>query len=845
LNVILTPKGQEQTKETMNLKNVIIGLVLVSAWFCPVASVTAAPIQATAILDTPPGYNAGAGAGLLTDGIVGGNNWLSAPAQYLGWSDPGYAGVDGGVDSGVPQPQLTFSFGGTYFVDSITIHYIVDYPPGTLRANVRAPDSMTALFSLSGKDGPFSGGLTEASFDDSPDEDANPGGGRARTLILNAAGAPANAVRLDLRTDGEWLMLSEVTFQGRAATNVDVKATAILDTAPGFNAGAAAGLLTDGVIGGDDWLNVPTYQYFGWQDAGYVVVDSGVDSDLAQPQLTFDLGGTYLVDSVTIHYNVDYPPGTLRANLRAPDSLTVTFSDSGPGGPFGGNIIETGFDDGPEGNPNPGGGQARSLTMSLGRTAANAVRLDFRTDGEWLFLSEVTIHVLTEITNAPPLVTNELIHATAILDTVPGFNAAAGAGLLTNEVIGGNNWLSVPAQYLGWADAGYAPVDGGVDSGVPQPQLTFDLGGNYFVDSVTIHYIVDYPLGTLRANLHAPDSMTVMFSAAGPSGPFGGNLVETSFDDSPDGDAAAGGGQARSLTMNLGSMPASAVRLDIRTDAEWFFVSEVTFRGKPITNVVARIPATAILDTRPNFNTEAGAGLLTDEIIGGNNWLSVPAQYLGWVDSGYVPVDGGVDSSVPQPQLTFDFGGNYFVDSVTISYIVDYPADTLRANVRAPDSMTAMFSASGLGGSFGGDLVETGFDDSPESNPIAGGGQARSLTMNLGKTPANAMRLDFRTDGEWLFLSEVTFHGTAVPDPKPVASLIVSGGSASIRIKFDTVAGLWYRVERADALPAANWTEVDPGWRQGLGLPLEVIADASGAGHQQGYFRIEISPVKP
>jgi hypothetical protein len=107
------------------------------------------------------------------------------------------------------------------------------------------------------------------------------------------------------------------------------------------------------------------------------------------------------------------------------------------------------------------------------------------------------------------------------------------------------------------------------------------------------------------------------------------------------------------------------------------------------------------------------------------------------------------------------------------------------------------------------------------------------------------MRLDFRTDGEWLFLSEVTFHGTAVPDPKPVASLTVSGGSASIRIKFDTVAGLWYRVERADTLPAANWTEVDPGWRQGLGLPMEVIADASGAGHQQGYFRIEISPVKP
>jgi len=722
---------------------------------------------------------------------------------------------------------------------------MVDYPPGTLRANVRAPDSMTAQFSLSGSIGPFRGSLVETGFDDSPDGDANVGAGRARTLTLNAGGAPANALRLDFRTDGEWLMLSEVIIQGRAATNVAVKATAILDTPPNFNAGGGAGLLTDGVIGGDDWLNVPAFQYLGWQDAGYVVVDSGIDSAVPQPQLTFDLGGNYSVDSVTIRYNVDYPPGTLRANLRAPDSMTAMFSATGATGPFGGNLVETGFDDGPEGNASAGVGQARSLTMSLGGTLANAMRLDFRTDGEWLFLSEVTFHVLAEITNAPPVLTNALIHATAILNTPPGFNAAAGAGLLTNEVIGGNNWLSVPGEYLGWADSGYVPTDGGVDSGVPQPQLTFDLGGNYFVDSVTIHYIVDYPPGTLRANLHAPDSMTAMFSASGPAGPFGGNLIETGFDDGPDEDANAGGGQARSLTLSLGSAPANAVRLDFRTDAEWLFLSEVTFRGRAITNVVAPIRATAILDTSPGFNAEAGAGLLTDEVVGGNNWLSVPWQYLGWADAGYVPTDSGVDSGLPQPQLTFDFGGTYFVDSVTIHYNVDYPAGTLRANLRAPDSMTAMFSASGPVGPFGGNLVETGFDDSPEGNPNAGGGEARTFNMSLGSTPANAMRLDFRTDGEWLFLSEVTFHGTAVPDPNPVASLIGSGEGALIRIRFDTVPGLWYRVVGTESLPAAIWTEVAPGWRQGLGLPMEVAADISAPGQRQGYFRVEISPTQP
>src|SRR4051812_32198779 len=311
----------------MNPRNLLIGLMLLSACLCPVAP--AATIPATAILNTTPNFNAGAGAGLLTDGTIGGDNWLTAPWQYLGWTDSGYAGSDGGVDSGVAQPQLTFALGGTYFVDSVTIHYMVDYPPGTLRANVRAPDSMTASFSTSGPNGSFGGDIVSTGFDDSPDGDGASGGGKARTLILNTGGLPANAVRLDFLTDGEWLMLSEVTFEGRATTNVALKATVILDTTPDFNAGAGGALLTDGIIGPDNWLNGP-WQYLGWQDAGYVPSDGGVDSGGPQPQLTFDLGASYFIDSVTIHYNVDYPPGSLRANLRAPDSMTATFSASGP-----------------------------------------------------------------------------------------------------------------------------------------------------------------------------------------------------------------------------------------------------------------------------------------------------------------------------------------------------------------------------------------------------------------------------------------------------------------------------------------------------------------------------------
>ena len=119
------------------------------------------------------------------------------------------------------------------------------------------------------------------------------------------------------------------------------------------------------------------------------------------------------------------------------------------------------------------------------------------------------------------------------------------------------------------------------------------------------------------------------------------------------------------------------------------------------------------------------------------------------------------------------------------------------------------------------------------------------MTLNLGGTPVNALRLDFRTDGEWLFLSEVTFHGTAVPNPNPVASLAGSAEARRVRIRFDTVPGLWYRVVGADSLPAGIWTEVAPGWKQGLGLPMEVVVDASDPGRRQAYFRVEISPAQP
>src|SRR6185436_11692878 len=104
-----------------------------------------------------------------------------------------------------------------------------------------------------------------------------------------------------------------------------------------------------------------------------------------QPRVTFDLGRLASVRSVSISYMVDQSAG-----IHAPDRVTVSFSTNGPSGVFGRAVISTGFDDSPDGNPTTYFGARRTLTVDLGGTWANAVRLDFLNDREWTFLSEVS-----------------------------------------------------------------------------------------------------------------------------------------------------------------------------------------------------------------------------------------------------------------------------------------------------------------------------------------------------------------------------------------------------------------------------------------------------------------------
>lgn len=202
-----------------------------------------------------------------------------------------------------------------------------------------------------------------------------------------------------------------------------------------------------------------------------------------------------------------------------------------------------------------------------------------RTGKTGFSLAAALICVGAELASAAPLAGVTVADGTPIV-----FNAASGLAALTDGIVDDDDWLTEPRTSLGWLDAGWNldPLIS-VDTAVSQPQLTFDLGGTYAVNSVTVHYTIDHRAGDDTANLRAPDSMSATFSPAGVGGPFANAVTQLAWDDSNTGDGAdAGVGDSRSLTTNLGGVAANAVRLDFLTNAEWLFISEITFDGSVV-----------------------------------------------------------------------------------------------------------------------------------------------------------------------------------------------------------------------------------------------------------------------
>lgn len=224
----------------------------------------------------------------------------------------------------------------------------------------------------------------------------------------------------------------------------------------------------------------------------------------------------------------------------------------------------------------------------------------------------------------------------------------------------------------------------------------------------------------------------------------------------------------RKIGETLAAMTRS-IDMSIAMLATFICVSSTHVDAAPIVGV------TVAAGTPIGFNAPAGLGTLTNGVVDDDDWLTTPYASVGWLDTGWnLNPANSTDTGVAQPSLTFNLGGAYVVDSVTVHYTIDHIAGDDTRNLRAPDSLTATFSTTGVGGPFLNPIVQATWDDSSTGDGTAVGvGDARSVTTSLGAA-ANAVRLDFLTNAEWLFISEIAFDGRAVPEPATLGSLALT-----------------------------------------------------------------------
>jgi hypothetical protein len=171
---------------------------------------------------------------------------------------------------------------------------------------------------------------------------------------------------------------------------------------------------------------------------------------------------------------------------------------------------------------------------------------------------------------------------------------------------------------------------------------------------------------------------------------------------------------------------------------------------------------------------DPGRTKLIDGAASNTNWLNPPDQWVGSQDPAFVPDNLAGDTELPQPRVEFTFDSPRPLASVTITYMVENDA-----KIYAPDYVVASFSSGG--GAFGGDVVGSDFDNTPDgfpNPPTVAEGAIRMLTLDLGGVVADKVRLDFFNDFEWTAIGEVSF--TAVPEPSTYAFALLAAAASSV-----------------------------------------------------------------
>ncbi len=148
---------------------------------------------------TPDPINLDSTGTELTDGVFAPNTSFGNP-EFIG-------SRDNAPDDGVGQPGLRFDLGASYALGTVAIRYL--HSTSQAGGTITAPES--ALISTS------MDGITFTTPVSYTAEFSSAAGDAIRTATLSLTGMSGRYVRVDVRNNGQWTFLDEVSFTGGAA----------------------------------------------------------------------------------------------------------------------------------------------------------------------------------------------------------------------------------------------------------------------------------------------------------------------------------------------------------------------------------------------------------------------------------------------------------------------------------------------------------------------------------------------------------------------------------------------------------------------------------------------------
>ncbi len=157
-----------------------------------------------------------------------------------------------------------------------------------------------------------------------------------------------------------------------------------------------------------------------------------------------------------------------------------------------------------------------------------------------------------------------------------------------------------------------------------------------------------------------------------------------------------------------------------------------------------------------NAPLTGGVGDLTNGVIATDNWLNVE------VAAGTGPYVGWRVDTTPQPTVTFHLASPAQIDSVTV-YVDD---SNNNGGVLPPASVDV--------GPAGGPYTNFTTPDPLGSAPT-------SYTFSNLELNSSSVELRFNYLSSWIFVSEVTIDGIAVPEP--VAATLITIGLAALLVR--------------------------------------------------------------